>query len=230
MKIKDKIKKKLFIPFFAITGFLVILTGQGNISSLSPLPTLFSGKELFAEEDRVRILVKSLDTEESKKYLKSDLLKAGYTPLQITIENQSSDPYLITPESISLPLISPKEIAGLVKKSALPASIGLKIAGFLFWPLSIPSTMHGIKTMQSYKILKKDLLIKSVKEELIAPYTTMNRVFFVKTEVQQEEFTVSLVNQETLETKLFSVRDPMHPNILQPLLTPEENYYLAHEK
>jgi hypothetical protein len=230
MWFKNKFRKKLFIPFFAITGFLVILTGQGNFSSFSPLPTLFSGKELFAEEGRVRISVKSLNTEESKKYLRSDLLKEGYVPLQITIENQSPDPYLITPESISLPLVSPKEIAGLVKKSALPASIGLKIAGFLFWPLSIPSTMHGIKTMQSYKILKKDLITKSVKEEIIAPYTTMNRVFFVTTESHLEEFSVSLVNQDTLETKLFSVQDPMHPKVLKPLLTPEENYYLAHEK
>jgi hypothetical protein len=226
-----RIKKRILLPFLGIVGLLVIL-GQGKLSSYTSLPSLISGKELFSEQDAISISVKPLTSEESEKYLKNDVLKFGYTPVQITIENQSLDPYLVTPESISLPLSKPKDIASAAKRSSLPASIGLRIAGYIFWPFSIPSTMHGIKTMEAYQKAKKELSIKSIKEEIIPPYTTMNRVFFVEQEAYQDSFSVTLINQETLESKIFSVEHikTEEAPILEPLDLPEENYYLTYEK
>ncbi len=226
-----RIKKRILLPFLGITGLLVIL-GQGRLPSFTSLPSLIPGKELFSEADAISISVKPLTSEESEKYLKNDLLKLGYTPVQITIENQSLDPYLITPNSISLPLAKPKDIASAAKRSSLPASLGLRIAGFIFWPFSIPSTMHGIKTMEAYQKAKKELSIKSIKEEIIPPYSTMNRVFFVKQDEYKDSFSVTLVNQETLESKIFSVEHTKQKDapILEPLDLPEENYYLTYEK
>ena len=160
------------------------------------------------------------------------MLKWGYQPVQLTIENQSPDPYLVNPESIGLPLVSPKKVAGKFSGSSLPGALGLKIAGFIFWPFSIPSTMHGIKTLQSQQAIKKDLTVKSVKEEIIAPYSTMNRVFFVESKKYKDSFSVTLINQETLESKIFTIDQLTHekPPILNPISMPEENYYLTHEK
>jgi len=212
----------------------MLVLGQGTqhfskntFTSLLP-PT----KELFMEDPTLFISVKPLTGEESEKYLNSDVLDYGYTPLQISIENQSSDPYLINKESISLPLVEAKKIASASKKSSLPTAIGLKIAGFIFWPFSIPSTMHGIKTLQNEQKLTRDLTVKSVKEEIIPPYTIMNRVFFVDTKKYQDSFSVTLINQETLESKIFPISQ-LHEEktpALSPIPMPEENYYLTHEK
>ncbi len=226
-----RIKKIILFPILGIVGVMVAL-GQGRFPSISPLPALIVSKELFAEADAISISVKRLSADESEKYLKKDIVKMGYTPVQITIENQSLDPYLINPSSISLPLVQARDIASAAKTATLPVSIGLRIAGFFFWPFSIPSTMHGIKTMEAYQKTKKELAIKSIKEEIIPPYTTMNRVFFVKEDEYKESFSVTLVNQETLESKIFSVEKVAQENapVLEPLDVPAENYYLTYEK
>jgi hypothetical protein len=227
----NRIKKLIILPFLVLLGLWVIL-GWMHRPSFSHLPSLIPGSELFFEEETISICVKPLSPEESEKYLKTDAVKLGYTPVQITIENQSLDPYLVTSTSISLPLADAKDVASAAKRSSLPASIGLRVAGFIFWPFSIPSTMHGIKTMEAYEKNKKELSIKSIKEEIIPPYTTMNRVFFVKEKEYKSSFSVKLVNQETLESKIFSIEDvnQEQPLALKPLLLPEENYYLTYEQ
>lgn len=226
----QNIKKKFILPLFAIVG-LCSFVGQTTLPFHEPLPRVIPKGDFFSEEEKISISIKSLTAEESKKYLKADLLKSGYVPLSVSIENQSSDDYLIRPELISLPLVESSKIASVIKRSSLPASIGLKIAGFIFWPFSIPSTMHGIKTLQDHQKMKRDLSIKSVKEELIPPYTTMNRVFFVPSEKSQESFSVSLINQETLESKVFWVEQVGEEmaNLLEPIPLPQENYYLTHD-
>ncbi len=227
----NRIKKIILFPALCLVGLVMVL-GQLNVLSLRPMPALFVSKELFASEGRVSISIKPLTVAESEQYLKSDILNLGYKPIQITIENQSPDPYLINGESISLPSIDSKTIAKATQASSLPTSIGLKVAGFIFWPFSIPSGMHGIKTLQNYQRIQKDLWVKSVKEEIVPPYTTMNRVFFVKTEDFKDCFYVTLINQETLESKVFPIshlKEEATP-VLDPIPMPEENHYLTHEE
>ncbi len=228
---KRKLKKIIIFSCLVIAS-LVLLVGRADFPSFGALPILITGNELFSEEPSLSISVKPLTGEESEKYLKNDFLKLGYKPVQISIENQSSDPYLINAESISLPVINSDKIASATKRATIPTAIGLKIAGFIFWPFSIPSIMHEIKSLQNFQKIKKDLFVKSIKEEIIAPYTIMNRVFFVEADEFKDSFSVSLINQETLESKIFSV-DHLQVDqspILKPIPMPEENYYLTHEK
>lgn len=227
----DRIKKIILFPSLCFIGLFAVL-GQLNVVSLRPMPALIVSKELFSEEGKVSISLKTLTRAESEKYLKSDLLDLGYKPIRITVENQSPDPYLINEESISLPGVDSKEIAKATQRSSLPASIVLKVAGFIFWPFSIPSGMHSIKTLQNYQRIQKDLWVKSVKEEIVPPYSTMNRVFFVKTENFKDCFYVTLINQETLESKVFPIshlKEEASP-VLDPIPMPEENHYLTHEE
>jgi hypothetical protein len=227
-----KCKKIIILPLLAMIGLFGVV-GQGILSPQRALPTLITDTAPFEEKPVLHLVVKPLDSEESKKFLRSDPLASGYKPFQITLENNSPDPYLITPKSIDLPLVPSKKIAEAVKKSALPGSIGFKLAGLIFWPFSIPGAMHGIKTHQNYQTYKKELSIKTVREEIIPPYSTVNRIFFVEEDSYKEPFTVFLVNQETLESKVFSVKDSEVGEaspILEPLVLPEENYYLTHDK
>lgn len=228
---KDKVKKIITIPLLVLLGCTLILGQISKPLLKNNFPSLITSKELFTEDPSLFISVKPLSEEESERYLNTAAQKHGYVPIQITIENQSIDPYLISKDSISLPLVEVKKIASK-STSSLPATIGLKVAGFIFWPFSIPSTMHGIKTLQNEQKLKKELSVKSVKEEIIPPYTVMNRVFFVDSKKYQDSFSVTLINQETLESKIFHVGKTQGEEVplLTPIPMPLENYYLTHDK
>ncbi|MES2200397.1 MAG: hypothetical protein V4489_09575 [Chlamydiota bacterium] len=189
-------------------------------------------KEFLAEEDHVKLSIKALSSEESEKYLKKDLLDIGYQPVEVTIENGSSDPYLFSPGSVDLPLVEGGKIAKRVLTAALPRSIGFKIASLFFWPLSIPGAVDSILTNKSYRKLKKQLQSKAVRSEVIAPYSSIHRVFFVLSEDYQNSFNVTLENQETLESKVFHIEGLLERELqtVEALPTVVENYYVNHEK
>ncbi len=187
--------------------------------------------EFLAEEDHVKLSIKALGSEESEKYLKKDLLDMGYQPVEVTIENGSSDPYLFSPDSVALPLEEGGKIAKKILYAALPRAIGFKIASLFFWPISIPSAIDSILTNKNYRKLKKQLQSKAVRQEVIAPYSSVHRVFFVRSENCQNSFDVTLENQETLESKVFHVEGLLEKNLqtIEALPIVVENYYLNHE-
>jgi hypothetical protein len=232
-------KKRIILPILGLTGLLVILT-QGNFYKIESLPALILGEEGFSQNSQIQIAAKAYNAEESKKFLKNDLLKWGYRPIQISIDNQSPDSYSLSPDSIELPSVDAKKVAKIAIKASIPRSIGLKAASLLFWPFAIPSTIDSVKTFHSYSILKKDLSSKVVKQETVAPYSVFNRIVFVSSDKYQDQFDVTLVNKETLQSQIFHVdlseqkgekpQQEISHNLIAPAPTVQENYYLTHEK
>ncbi len=210
---------------------LFLAMNQGNLQT-SPLSTLLALKGGFLQQEQVVLSVRALNAEESKEHLQGDIVHWGYQPVQVTIENNSPDPYFLSPESIELPLIHSKKVANHVVKNSIPRAIGFKIASFLFWPFMIPSTIDSLMTLKSYNALKKSLASKIVKEEIIPPYSVVNRLFFVKIEDYQDSYVIKIQNQETLEDKVFQLEkgDDEGQKTISPTLTEIENYYLSHEK
>lgn len=220
---------KKFILTFLGCFSLFFAMNQGKMQT-SPLSTLIALKGSLLQEERVLVNIKALTKEESEKYLHGDMVGWGYQPVQVTIENNSPDPYYLTKDSIDLPLIAEDQVANEVLKKSIPRSIGFKIASFFFWPFMIPSTVDSLMTIKSYNNLKRSLASKLVKEEIIAPYSVVNRLFFVKIENYKDSFVIKIQNQETLEDKVFEVKkgDDAGINNVIPSLTEVENYYLSH--
>jgi hypothetical protein len=187
-------------------------------------------EHLLEQEDLVKIWIKPLNAEESELYIKKDLLKMGVQPVEIIIDNGSADPYYFSPFLIDLPLVEERDILKKLFYAALPRKIGFQIASLFFWPLTIPSTMDTMITHKAYRKLAKELSSKSIKEETIAPYSTVHRIFFVEKDKETGQFFVRLENEETLESRVFSVEKlSSDPQELTALPTPAENYYLTHE-
>ncbi len=227
-------KKRLILSLLGITGLFAVLT-QGNPYKASAIPSLFFKGESFSDSAQIQIAAKAYNREETEEILHSDLQKWGYQPIQITVDNQSSESYTISPKNISLNSVSPKDVAKVVIKASIPRSIGLKAAGFIFWPFMIPSTIEGIHTLRSYNAMKKDLRAKSVKDETVAPYSVFHRLVFVKKEQYQDSFDITLVNQETQQESIFHVQltqeNPQEPvQIVSAEKGVQENYYLNHGK
>ena len=223
-------KKGFLISFLGCAACLCLgMTQNGKQGADWQTPSTI--KEFLAEDDHVKLSIKALTVEESERYLKKDLIDLGYQPVEVTIENGSSDPYLFSPDSVGLPLVEGGKIAKKILNAALPRSIGFKIASLFFWPISIPSAVDSILTNKSYRKLKKQLQSKSVRQETIAPYSSIHRVFFILAENDQNSFDVTLENQETLESKVFHVDGLLQKELqtIEALPTVVENYYINHK-
>jgi hypothetical protein len=197
--------KKLF-PFglAAMAGIFLLSTSWDHyrphpLKSVATewLPT-FSLKD-----SRVQVFAQAMTPDESKRNFGHDLISRGIQPLHLTIENNTSDEYSLCPSSVDLPRVEPSKVAFKITKSAIPRGIAYKIASFFFWPLAIPSTIDGIRVSIHHKNLKKDLKAKSMRDEVVAPYSTFHRVLFVPKEEFQNTFKVTLIDLETLKSTEF---------------------------
>lgn len=221
--------KKWLIP--CVLACLWIATSQGTLPYKYPFLPLTQSQDLFVQDGEIVLSIKPLTPEESEKYFQNDLKDLGYQPVQVTIENQSQDPYQIEIDSINVEMATAKQVAKAAKRSSIPGSIGFKVAGFIFWPFSIAGAFHGLQSIKAYDQFKESLEVKMIKEETVAPYTIMNRVICIPVSSSIDYLEISFVNQSTLEMKKFhidSYKTIEEPKLSAPLALPEENYYLEH--
>jgi hypothetical protein len=200
-------KKNVFHSAVVIVLIGVCLSLGWHHHQVRPLssiaPSMLS--VFHSEEKIVDIQVKAMSAEESKQLLGHDLLSRGVQPLQITIQNNSPNEYALNLESVDLDYIDAKEVARKIKKEALPRSIGFKVLGFLFWPFMIPGTIDSIHTFHSYKLLKRDYLAKTMKDEVVPVYSTLNRILFVPEADVKEKFTITLIGVKKFELYIFDI-------------------------
>ncbi len=195
-------KKKIIstLSVIAVLGSFCLLPA---FQQLPPKPLTSIATALLPtfdnEQADVVVTVKALTGGECKQLIMHDVVSRGVQPLQLTIENNTSETYSLCPSSVDLDRIEASKVAFKVTKSTIPRAIGYKIASFFFWPFMIPSTIDSIRTMHHHAKFKKDLKAKSMKEESIPPYSTFHRLIFVPESKLKEKFNVTLIELESLE-------------------------------
>ena len=219
--------RKFIIPVLLAIALVFALNSGGRV--LGPLSNLVEVEKGFSEKEAIRLSIKTLSPEESKKYLTQDVTDLGYMPVQLTIENRTADPYSLSPDSIGIHLADAEEVADKIVRKSMPRAIIFRVAGLIFWPLSIPGTISSLMTTKSRNDLERNLSAKSVKEEVIPPYSTLNRIFFVPINEYQGDYEISLQNLEDLSSRIFYIEGEERLTTLDPLPVVEENYYLTHE-
>ena len=145
-------------------------------------------------EEGITVSYKTYTSKESRAYLNRDLVSRGYQPIQVTIQNNTSHVYSLSPRDVSLPLAKPATVAMSITKEAIPRAIVYKVAGFFFWPLMIPGTIDSIQTFRTHLNLEHDFAAKSIKRENVPPYATIHRILFVPKKGYQEDFSLVLRN------------------------------------
>ena len=199
IKIKKKTKKKLLIAGTALFG-LFFLASHFEHYRAAPIVAArdVAALTFIPEGDGLKLTAKAYTVDESIANLDRNVLKKGYQPVQITIQNNSPTVYQMGAESLSLPTTDSDKVAWKFTQDAIPRGVALKIASIFFWPLSIASTIDGVKTFKTYKHLKKDFKAKTLdKSEVVAPYSTITRIIFVPKDKFESDFSVTLQNQET---------------------------------
>ncbi len=199
--------KKLLLFAIGLLTTVFLLTTSFQRQQIHPLNSI--ALELLPDfslkQAHIQVFAKAMTKDESKQNFGHDLISRGVVPLQLTIQNNTSDEYSICPSSVDLPRIEASKIAFKVTKSTIPRAIGYKIASFFFWPFMIPSTIDSIRVMSHHKKLKKDLIAKSIRQEVVAPYSLYHRVLFVPKDKFETRFKVTLIELESLQDTEFAV-------------------------
>jgi hypothetical protein len=192
---------KLFPMGFLLLTTIFVLTTSWDRYQFHPLkPVTIELLPAFSlNHTHVNVVAKAMTPDESKQNFGHDLISRGVQPLQLSIQNNTSNEYSLCPSSVDLPRIEASKVAFKVTKAAIPRGIAYKIASFFFWPFMIPSTIDSIRVLSHHHSLKKDLIAKSMKHEVVAPYSTFHRVLFVPREEFKETFKVTLIDLDTLE-------------------------------
>jgi hypothetical protein len=113
MKMFNKLMKNKAFNISAITlvGLMAFL-GSWDSFKRGPMASLASSMVAFATEAKgLKVTAKSYSGSESKKYLHKNLLSMGYQPIQLTVENNTNDSYVLSRDSISQPNVSGGKIA-----------------------------------------------------------------------------------------------------------------------
>ncbi len=190
----------------ATLAFIFLFATGWQRHQLHPLkPVASELLPVFSIKDRgVVIFARAITPDESKRYFGHDLISRGVQPLQLMIQNNTSEEYSLCPSSIDLDRVEASKVAFKVTKSAIPRAIAYRVASLLFWPFAIPSTIDSIRVATHHNKLKRDLKAKAVKDEVIAPYTTFHRILFVPVQKFKEVFKVTLIDLDTLQPMEFN--------------------------
>lgn len=195
-------KMRKGLVWFAGALSLFLITSSMNHHHSSVMPAILIEASAFDTMKKgLKISAKTYDATLSQNYLNHDLVRKGYTPVELKVQNNSAESYALSAASVALPNATASEVTWSVTKSAIPRGIAFKIASLFFWPLMIPSTIDSIITYKAHTTLKKDLEAKALKEqdEIVTPYTTVTRVLFVHTDGYYKDFSVSLEDVDSKE-------------------------------
>jgi hypothetical protein len=213
-----KISFKNIFPagLLALAMIFLLTTGWQRYQSHPLTPVTAELLPNFSlDHSRVTVVAKAMSASESKQNFGHDLTSRGVQPLQLSIQNNTSNEYSLCPSSVDLPRIEASKVAFKVTKSAIPRGVAYKVASFFFWPFMIPSTIDTIRVLSNHKHLKKDLMAKSMRDEVVAPYSTFHRVLFVPKDELKQTFKVTLIELESLKPTEF-------PTTIQGAQAPEE--------
>lgn len=158
-------------------------------------PPRFIGSivEPFNQEG-IYIQAKAYDAQDSKTYLSRDLLRRGFQPIQVTIQNNTSRTFYLSNQGLDLPNATAHTIASRISREAIPRAVIFKVIGFFFPPFLVVGTVDGIVTVHAHFKMKNDYHAKSIKdtEKPLLPYSTVHRVIFVPNKEYTGEFNLYL--------------------------------------
>ncbi|HSX04030.1 MAG TPA: hypothetical protein VLG76_04815 [Rhabdochlamydiaceae bacterium] len=189
---------KVLLISFVTVSCLFFVTKSGNYRS-NPIAVPCHDVVTAFKDEGIFVQATAYTAADSKYYLNQNLLEKGFRPIQISIQNNTSRPLGLGDLSVDLPLACGNQIATQFFKDTLPRAFALKIASLFFWPFTVPSTIDGIITYKSQKVMRHDYAAKTIKkyEEIIPAYSTINRILFVKQKDYRPSFKLVLQDKET---------------------------------
>ncbi len=196
--------KKNGLIFSAL--ILVALTGCASYNA-APLNTLSSDVVSSSSNNNdVIITARAFDKQDCKRYLDRDVIKKGYQPIQLFIQNNSDKNYIFSLNRIDLSYAHSEEVADKVHTSTVGRIVGYGVPGvFVLWPLIIPAVIDGIKSAEANEALDYDFSSKIARDQTIRPHSYFNKIIFVPVDHVHDSFKLILIDQETHKPETFTI-------------------------
>jgi len=189
------------------TAASLFLTGCASYNAL-PLNSMSSQVVNVSEpSNRANLVVaaKKLSRAECLKYFDRDVIKEGYQPIQLYIQNDTNDSYIFSLSRISLSTARPEEVADRVHTSTVARATLYGAGALILWPLAIPAVIDGVKSAQANEALDADFDAKVAKDQVITKHSNFNKVLFVPRNEVDGSFTITLLDAETHAPKTIKV-------------------------
>lgn len=199
------IKKELARPF-AVALIVLGLSGCAGYqaTSLKRLSPEFAPHAHSYQG--IAFSARPFTKKDCQRYLDRDVIKAGYQPVQITVENNSGRTLIFSPDSINLPCVDAAVVASKVHTSTMGRALAWGIPGLFFlWPLLIPAAVDSVGSSEANAELDRDFAGKGLQEAVINPGSTLNGVVFIPVSEYRDNFSVTLVDRDTREKIIFSL-------------------------
>jgi hypothetical protein len=190
-------------------SLLILLTGCGSRDTRY-FPRLDKSKAIPIQKNSVTISVHALSAQDCDDYFGIDVMAHGYRPLLMTIENHSSDTYIMRPSYFDLPRVSGKEISRLMHYDTysrvawltIPALIYLwEAIPFLIIPYGFACKRYNDKTTRN--IRKKTWGRSEVLT--IAPYETIQKFIFILDKTFTSPFEIKLYNETQRKLEVYTM-------------------------
>lgn len=192
-------KKMASISILLSIALLLAGCASYNAASLNSFSSeIFSQSSTPATKAGVVIAARAFNAVDCRRYFDRDVLKKGYQPVQLHIQNNSDKSYLFSLNSISLPCARSEEVAEKVHTCTIGRILGYGIPGLIVaWPLVIPAIIDGIKSSEANEQLDNDFASKTARDQVILPHSYLNKIMFVPIEEYQPVFTITMIDQES---------------------------------
>jgi hypothetical protein len=171
----------------------------------SPLTPPVSSITTSPKEKEISVVSKAFTKRDCQTFFDRDVIAEGYQPVQIYIQNNSDKKYLFSLDRLSLPIARAEEVAEKVHTSTIGRIVGYSIGALFLWPFVIPAVIDGIKSAEANDALDDDFAAKAARDGIILPYSAFNAVVFVPKRSYQNNYTVTLIDQENKAPKEFAV-------------------------
>ena len=196
--------KNVTIIFTVISLFI---TGCASYNAL-PLNSMSSQLVNVSEPgERANLIVtaKKLSRAECLTYFDRDILKEGYQPIQLYIQNGTDNAFIFSLNRISLATARPEEVAEKVHTSTVARATLYGAGSLILWPLAIPAVIDGVKSSRANQALDADFDAKAAKDQVILKHSNLNKVLFVPKNEVDSFFTITLLDVKTHAPKTIEV-------------------------
>lgn len=167
-----------------------------------PFPDLI---QPVSRGEKISIVSKAFTRNDCNIFLDRDVIAEGYQPIQIYIQNDSDRNYIFSLNRITLPIASPEAVADTVHTSTVGRVAGYSVGALIFWPLVIPAIVDGIKSSNANTALDNDFAAKAARDQVIFSHSRFNAIFFVPVRVYQKFYTLTLIDRESNQPKIFDI-------------------------
>ncbi len=160
---------------------------------------------------QISFVFRKFDQNDCKKYLgRTQIIKRCYQPIQIQIRNNTDKLLEFSLDTFSFPCISYLDVAKEVYFNT-----GLRLflwgVGTVIVPiLIVPFIIEAVESPRANAALEDDYACKSLFNQVIEPYGTINGIIFVETNQFDPNFSFILSDQTSNQKFELST---MHPQI-----------------